>query len=473
MSQRYPPTPPTPQPQPEVGFLGAIARFFQFEERQTNFLTEAIAGVTTFMTMAYILVANPGILSQAIFLETSGDLFSELAIATAIASAIATLIMALWANYPFALAPGMGLNAFFAFSVVLKMGIDWRVALAAVLCEGIIFILLTLSNIRSEIIKAIPLCLRQAIAAGIGLFLAYIALSSDPSSGGAGIIIADPTTKTTLAPFNQPSTLIAIAGILITSAFVARRIKGALLWGIFATAALGWIFGVAAAPTGIVAWPELPVDLAGQAFIGIGKLSAENIWDFLAIAFVFMFVDLFDTVGTLAGIGIQGGYINEKGELPRAREALMADAIGTTAGAILGTSTVTTYIESASGISEGGRTGFTAAIAALLFLGSIFFIPLLSAIPAFATAPALLMVGVLMMGNVRTIRWQDPAESIPSFLTILIMPLSFSIAEGLAIGFIAYPLIKTFQGKAGEIASAVWVLAFVFLLRFVWIAMRG
>lgn len=425
------------------------------------------------MTMAYILVANPGILSQAIFLETSGDLFSELAIATAIASAIATLIMALWANYPFALAPGMGLNAFFAFSVVLKMGIDWRVALAAVLCEGIIFILLTLSNIRSEIIKAIPLCLRQAIAAGIGLFLAYIALSSDPSSGGAGIIIADPATKTTLAPFNQPPTLIAIAGILITSAFVARRIKGALLWGIFATAALGWIFGVAAAPTGIVAWPELPVDLAGQAFIGIGKLSAENIWDFLAIAFVFLFVDLFDTIGTLAGIGIQGGYINEKGELPRAREALMADAIGTTAGAILGTSTVTTYIESASGISEGGRTGFTAAIAALLFLASIFFIPLFSAIPAFATAPALLMVGVLMMGNVRTIRWEDPAESIPSFLTILIMPLSFSIAEGLAIGFIAYPLIKTFQGKAGEIASAVWVLAFVFVLRFVWIAMRG
>lgn len=446
---------------------GAIAQFFQFAQHGTNTRTEVLAGITTFMTMAYILVVNPGILSDGIFLQESGDLFQELAIATAISAAIATLIMGLFANYPFALAPGMGLNAFFTYSVVLGLGIDWRVALAAVFIEGIIFIALTAFNVRSLIVKAIPACLKHATAAGIGLFIAYIALSGDTSVGGAGIIVASEATKTELGDLSQPPTLMAVIGILITSAFVARRVKGALLWGILATALLGWLLGVAPWPPGIVGLPQWPVDLFGQAFVGLGQLGQVNLFDFLAVIFVFIFVDLFDTIGTLSGVGIQAGYINEEGELPRANSALMADAVGTTAGAVLGTSTVTTYIESASGVSEGGRTGFTAVVAAGLFVLSIFFIPLLSGIPAFATAPALLIVGVLMAGNLRGIRWDDPAESIPAFLIVITMPLTYSIAEGLAIGFITYPLIKAFQGKVQETSLAVWILAAIFVLRFV------
>lgn len=467
-----------PQRPPEsqgqmTGKLGQVARFFQFERNRTTFRTEVLAGVTTFMTMAYILAVNPGILSEAIFLQQPGDLFPELVIATAISSAIATLLMGFLANYPFALAPGMGLNAFFTFSVVKALGIGWRVALSAVFIEGLIFIALTLSQVRSQIIKAIPECLKQATAAGIGLFLAYIALSSSSATGGAGIIITNPVTLTSLAPFNQPPTLMAIAGIFITSALVARRIKGALLWGIFATALLGWILGIAPWPTGILAWPQWPSHLFGQAIAGLTQLSQANFWNAIAVTFVFLFVDLFDTIGTLAGVGIQAGYIDQNGELPRAKEALLADAIGTSVGALMGTSTVTSYIESAAGVSEGGRTGFTAIIVAVLFTVSIFFIPLLAAVPAFATTPALLIVGVLMMSNVRGIRWDDPAESIPSFLTILIMPLSFSIAEGLAIGFITYPLMKAFQGKTQETTPAVWILAGIFILRFIWMAFGG
>ncbi len=450
---------------------GGIAKFFHFQELQTNLRTEILAGITTFLTMAYILVVNPFILSNAIFLQESGDLFKELVIATGVSAAIATTTMALLANYPFALAPGMGLNAFFAFSVVIGLGINWRVALAAVFVEGLIFIGLTLFNIRSRIVSAIPNCLKQATASGIGLFIAYIALVGDPETGGAGIIISSEATTTTLGNFAQPTTLIAVIGILITSAFIARRIKGALLWGILATAILGWIIGAAQPPQGIVELPSFPQDLVGQAFVGFSLLDGTQIGDFIAVLFVFLFVDLFDTVGTLTGVGIQAGYINRNGNLPRANQAFMADAVGTTVGSILGTSTVTTYIESASGIAEGGKTGFTAIITAILFLIAMFFIPLISAIPAFATAPALIIVGVLMMGNVRGINWDDPAQSIPSFLTILIMPLSFSIAEGLAVGFITYPLIKAFQGKAGEVRIVMWILAVLFVLRFLLKAM--
>ncbi|MCT7966460.1 NCS2 family permease [Laspinema sp. D1] len=457
-------------PNPNQNFQLAIARFFKFRENHTNFRTEIIAGVTTFMTMAYILAVNPAILSNAIFLERSGDLFGELVIATALSSAIATLVMAVTSNYPFALAPGMGLNAFFAFSVVIGLGIEWRVALSAIFIEGILFILLTLSKVRNQIIQAIPECLKHATAAGIGFFLAYVALSGDPATGGAGIIVANPVTITGLGNLREPATLVAIAGIVITSAAVARRITGALLWGILATAILGWILGVAPPPQGIAAFPAFPAHLFGQAIAGLAGIRASNLWDLIAVTFVFLFVDLFDTIGTLAGVGIQAGYIRENGELPRATEALMADAIGTTAGAILGTSTVTTYIESAAGVAEGGRTGFTGVTTALLFLLSIFFIPLFQSVPGFATAPALVIVGVLMAGNVRRIRWDDPAESIPSFLTILVMPLSFSIAEGLAVGAIAYPLIKSFQGKTRETTLTQWILAAIFVLRFVYMA---
>ncbi|MEM9768939.1 MAG: NCS2 family permease [Cyanobacteria bacterium P01_D01_bin.71] len=445
----------------------AIANFFDFAELDTNLRTEIIAGVTTFITMAYILVVNPGILSAAVFLQESGDLFGELVVATGVSAAIATLIMGVIAKYPIALAPGMGLNAFFAFSVVLELGIDWRVALAAVFIEGLIFIVLTLTNLRAAIITAIPECLKRAVAAGIGLFIAYIALSGNPEQGGAGIIVSSEATITTLGNLAQPETLMAVFGILLTAALVARRIKGALLWGILATAILGWIVQITPAPQGVVGLPVWPQDLLGQAFVGLGQIGSAGIANFLAILFVFLFVDLFDTIGTLSGIGVQAGYIDEEGKLPRANQALLADAIGTTAGAILGTSTVTSYIESASGITEGGRSGFAAVVTAGCFLLSIFFIPLLSAIPGYATAPALLIVGVLMMGSVAGIRWSDPAESIPCFLTILLMPLTFSIAEGLAVGFIVYPLVKAFQGKAHEINWVVWLLAAIFILRFV------
>jgi AGZA family xanthine/uracil permease-like MFS transporter len=462
---------PPGQPQPP-GWQGRIARFFKFEEYRTTMRTEVLAGVTTFMTMAYILVVNPAILSDAIFLQKSGDLFNELAIATAISAAIATLLMGLVSNYPFAMAPGMGLNAFFTFSIVQGLGINWHVALTAVLLEGFLTIALTVSNVRTYVVNAIPECLKQATAAGIGLFLAYIALAGDPKTGGAGLIVANPATKTALGDLSQPQTLMAIAGILITSALVARRIKGALLWGILATALLGWILGTAPWPQGIIAFPQWPGNLLGQSVIGLGRLGQTNLWDLLAVVFVLAFVDLFDTVGTLSGVGIQGGYIDENGELPRAGKTLIADACGTTIGAVLGTSPVTTYVESAAGVAEGGRTGFTSAIVAALFTLSVFFIPLLAAVPAFATAPALIVVGVLMAGNVRLLRWDDPAESIPAFLTILMMPLTYSIAEGLAIGFITYPIVKAFQGKAREISLAVWVLAGIFVLRFVMMALK-
>ncbi len=441
--------------------LQKIADFFQFQRLQTNFRTEAIAGITTFATMAYILAVNPDILSKAIFTETPGDLFPELVIATAISAAIATFIMGIYAKYPFALAPGMGLNAYFAFSVVLGLGISWQVALAAVFIEGLIFIVLTLTKFREKIVTAIPECIKHATAAGIGLFLAYIALTSTE------IIVPSEATITTVGNLNRPTTLIAIAGIFIASAFIARRVKGGLILGILATALLGWILGIAPWPTAIISVPELPINLFGGAFIGLADVGKIKIGELISVVFAFLFVDLFDTVGTLTGLGIKAGYMNKKGELPNANKAFMADAVGTAVGAIFGTSTVTSYIESASGVSEGGRSGFTAVVVGLLFVVSIFFIPLLAAIPSFATAPALLIVGVLMMGSVKNIRWEDPAESISAFLTIIIMPLSYSISEGLAVGLISYPLLKSFQGKFSKISISMWVVAALFLLKIV------
>ncbi|WP_017302896.1 NCS2 family permease [Spirulina subsalsa] len=456
-----------PDPSPASGGVAVkIADYFDFTGLQTNFRTEILAGVTTFVTMAYILAVNPGILSAAIYLEESGDLFGELVIATALSAAIATFIMGLYGKFPFALAPGMGLNAYFAYSVVIGLGISWRVALGAVLIEGIIFIILSLFNVRTLIVAMIPDCIRHATAAGIGLFIAYIALSGNPETGGAGLIVANPATLTGLGDLSNPKTLMAVVGIFLTSAFLARRIKGALLWGILATAILGWILGIAPPPQGLVGLPQLPVDLVGQAFVGIGEMTRSNGFELFTVIFVFLFVDLFDTVGTLTGLGVKAGYIEENGEFPRVDRAFMADAVGTTAGAILGTSTVTSYIESAAGVSEGGRSGFTAVVTGILFVLALFFIPLLQAIPGFATAPALLIVGVLMAGSVTHIRWQDPAESIPAFLTIVIMPLSYSIAEGLAVGLIAYPVIKSFQGKFHETKIGMWILAVLFILKF-------
>lgn len=445
---------------------GAISRFFEFERLQTTARAELLGGLTSFVTMAYILVVNPGILSNAIFVQESGDLFGPLVVATALSAAIATLVMGLYAKLPFALAPGMGLNAYFAFGVVLGAGIDWRLALAAVFIEGLLFIALTASNLRSQIVRAIPDCIKHATAAGIGLFIAYIGLSGNPETGGAGIIASDPATLTSLGDLSQPQTLVAIAGIFITSVFMVRRIAGSLLWGILATAVLGWIVGAAAWPQGIVALPQWPGALFGQAFVGLGEVVQANPLELVSVVFVFLFVDLFDTVGTLTGLGVKAGYINNRGEFEGVNRAFMADAVGTTAGAVLGTSTVTTYIESAAGILAGGRSGLTAVVVAIAFAASILFIPLLSAIPAFATAPALVIVGVLMAGSVSRIQWHDPGDAIPAFLTIAIMPLSFSIADGLAAGLVAYPIIKTFQGQARAATPVLWILAALFIVKF-------
>ena len=465
-------TEPSPPNSPYTGAQAAIARYFQFADYQTNFKTEILAGITTFMTMGYILVVNPIILSNAIFLQKQGDLFSQLAVATAIAAAVGTLCMAIFANYPFGLAPGMGTNAFFAFSVVLGLKIDWRLALSCVFVQGLIFIALTFTDVRRLLIKTIPATLKHATAGGIGLFIAYIGLSGDPAKGGSGLIVANEVTKTAFGSLSQPNTLIAIAGLLITSAFVVRRVKGALLWGIVATAMLAWILGVTPWPKGIFALPQIPTDIFGQAIIGLSQLNASNFIDWVAVLFVFLFVDIFDTIGTLTGVGMRAGYIGEDGELPRANRALMADAIATTVGPVFGTSSVTAYVESVAGVAEGGRTGFTALVVGILFIVSLFFIPIFQAIPAFATTPTLIIVGAMMLAEVVEIRWSDMADAIPAFLTIFMIPLTYSIAEGLSIGFISYPLIKFFQGKAHEVSIGTWIIAGVFVARFVFMTLR-
>ncbi|MEO1672664.1 MAG: NCS2 family permease [Cyanobacteria bacterium J06631_2] len=450
----------------------AIARYFEFNKYRTNFRTEILAGITTFMTMAYILVVNPLILSDAIFLNEPKDLFPELVFATAASAGIGTLIMGLIGKYPFALAPGMGINAFFAYSVVLGLGIDWRVALACVFVEGLVFILLTITDIRRHLITAVPSSIKSATTVGIGLFLAYIGLGGATEVGGAGLIVTNEVTKTDFGSLAQPPTLMAIFGIFLTAFFMVRRIKGALLWGIVGTALLGWVFGVATAPQGFASIPAFPQDLFGAAFIGLGGIDGSNWIDFIAVLFVFLFVDLFDTIGTLAGVGMQAGYIDENGELPRANQALTADAIATTAGAVMGTSSVTTFIESASGVAEGGRTGFTSVVVAGLFFISLIFTPIFEAIPAFATTPALTIVGVLMMASITSINWEDLTEAIPAFLTIFFIPFAFSIAAGLSIGLIAYPLLKTFSGKARDVPLITWMLAAIFIARFIFMTLR-
>ena len=462
----------TPPQSPDTGWLAAIARFFKFDYYATNFKTEVLAGITTFMTMGYIIVVNPTILSNAIFLQQPGDLFEQLAVATIIASAVGTFCMALFANYPFALAPGMGTNAFFAFSVVLGLKIDWRLALSCVFVQGLIFIALTFTDVRRYLIEAIPTTLKHATAGGIGLFIAYIGLSGNVDKGGAGLIVANEVTQTAFGSLSQPNTLMAIAGLLITSAFVVRGVKGALLWGIFATALLAWILGVTASPEAIFALPQLPKDLFGNAITGLVYLNASNFVDWLAVLFVFLFVDIFDAIGTLTGVGMRAGYIGSDGKLPRANQALMADAVATTVGPLFGTSSVTAYVESVAGVAVGGRTGFTSVVVATLFVASLFFIPIFKAVPAFATTPTLVIVGAMMLAQVREIPWGDMAEVIPAFLIIFMIPLTYSIAEGLSIGFISYPLIKSFQGKTNEVSLGTWAIATIFALRFVLMTLR-
>jgi AGZA family xanthine/uracil permease-like MFS transporter len=432
--------------------LDKIAKYFEFEKYDTNFKIETLAGITTFMTMAYIIFVNPQILSL------TGMDFGAVMVATCIASSIATLIMGVYARYPFALAPGMGLNAYFTYGVCLGMKLGWRVALGAVFISGILFILLTLTKIRTVIFNAIPNAIKYGTAIGIGLFIAFIGLKS------AGIIVGNKATFVALGNILEPQTLLAMFGIFFIGILLCRKVVGAILWGIIATSLIGMIVGVSPFPNGIV---SMPPSIA-PTFMQLDVMGALNL-GLLTIVLAFFFVDLFDTLGTLSALSSQAGYLKD-GKLPRAEKALMSDSVGTAIGSLVGTSTVTTYIESASGIAVGGRTGFVSVVVAFLFLLALFFHPIVRAIPTYATAPALIIVGTLMMSHVRNIEWDDISEAMPAFITLITIPLTYSIATGLALGFITYPILKIFSGKAREVHWLVYVLSIVFALRFVYLS---
>lgn len=425
-------------------------RYFRFKENNTNVRTELIAGLTTFMTMAYILALNPSILGETGM--DRGALFT----ATALSACIATLVMAFWARLPFALAPGLGLNAFFAYTVVLKMGYSWQMALTAVFIEGIIFILLTSFNIREAIINSIPLNLKHAISAGIGLFIAFLGLE------GAGIIVGDEKTLLSLGNMSDHGVWIAFIGIMVTGVLLILKVRGALLIGIFVSALAG-------IPLGVTKYPEgglfsLPPSMA-PSFLKFDFSKLFTV-DMLVVLFTFLFIDLFDTVGTLIGVSGKAGMLDKHGNVPRAKQALFADAIGTTLGAMMGTSTVTTYVESASGVAEGGKTGMTAFSVAIFFALSLFLAPLFLMVPPAATAPALIIVGLYMLSPLQKVNLDNMEEAIPVFLTIIIMPLTLSISEGIIFGMLSYVLLKIFTGKFREVSIVMYILSIFFVLKF-------
>ena len=426
-------------------------RFFKLTENNTTVKTEVLAGITTFMTMAYILAVNPGILSA------TGMDKNALFTATALSALVATLVMAFVAKLPFALAPGMGLNAFFAFTVVLGMGYSWQFALTAVFLEGIIFIILTAFNIRELIVNAIPLSLKHAVSVGIGLFIAFIGLQ------GAGVIVNNDAVLVGLGDMGSPAVLIALGGVIITGVLLALKVKGALLIGIFAATIAGIPFGVTQLPEGNLI--SLPPSIEPIFFkFDFGQIFTM---DMLIVLFTFLFVDMFDTVGTLVGVSSKANMLTEDGKVPRVKQALFADAIGTTFGSIFGTSTVTSYVESASGVAEGGRTGLTSLTVAGLFLVALFFAPLFIMIPGAATAPALILVGLFMLSPILKINLEDFTESVPAFFTIIMMPLTYSIAEGIVFGMLAYIFLKIFTGRFKDISIVMYVLTVFFVIKFI------
>lgn len=431
--------------------------FFELEKNKTDIRTEIIAGVTTFMTMAYILAVNPLILSDTGM--DAGGVFT----ATALSAAIATLVMALYAKYPFGLAPGMGLNAFFAYTVVLgDMNKPWQFALTAILIEGLIFIILSLLNVREAIFNSIPKNLKNAVSVGIGLFVAFLGLD------GAGIITSGDGTLLSLGDLTSGSALVAIFGIIFTGFLFIKDVKGALLFGIILSTIIGIPLGVTQLPENFRFFISLPPSVKPVAFQFV-SLKEILSWDMLIVVFTFLFVDIFDTVGTLAGVAAKADMLDENGNLPRVDKALTADAVGTIAGAFLGTSTVTTVVESASGVAAGGRTGLTALSTAVMFLISLFFAPVFTMIPAAATAPALVVVGLFMMSPVTEIDFEDYTEAIPAFLTIIMMPFSNSIAEGIVFGMISYVLLKVVSGKYKDVSKTMFIVSFLFILRIIFI----
>lgn len=457
-----------------------LEKLFKLKENKTDVRTEIIAGITTFMTMAYILAVNPSILSATGM--DKGAVFT----ATALAGFLGTLLMAVFANYPFALAPGMGLNAYFAYTVVMKMGYSWQVALTAVFVEGIVFIILSLTNVREAIFNAIPHNLKAAVSVGIGLFIAFVGLQN------AHIVIGSSTLLGlfSLEGYNEfngvqatmndvgITVLLAIVGVIITAIMVVKNIKGNILWGILIT----WILGIICQFTGLYVpnaeigfgslLPDFSNGLAIPSIMPVfGKLDFSGVasLEFAVVVFAFLFVDLFDTIGTLIGVSSKAGMIDKGGKLPRVRGALLADAVATTAGAVLGTSTTTTFVESASGVAEGGRTGLTAVITAVLFGLALFLSPIFLAIPSFATAPALIVVGFYMLTNVVNIDFNDYAEAIPCYICIAAMPFFYSISEGIAMGVISYVAIHIFTGvkKGRKVSALMYVLAVLFILKYI------
>ena len=451
-----------------------LEKFFQLKENKTNVKTEVIAGITTFMTMAYILAVNPSILSE------SGMDKNAILMATAIAAFIGTLAMALLANYPFALAPGLGLNAYFAYTVCGEMGYSWQIALFAVFVEGLIFIVLSLTNIREAIFNAIPLQLKKGVSVGIGLFVAFIGLQ------GANIVANSDSTLVTVVDFRTDfstvgiGALLAIIGTFIIAILYAKKVKGSILIGILAT----WVLGMICEATGIYtvdvengfyslfpAWSSFNLGAIGSTLGQCFKadFDAIKILDFVVIIFAFLFVDIFDTLGTLIGVANKADMLDEEGKLPRIKQALLADAIATSAGAVLGTSTTTTFVESSAGVSEGGRTGLSSVVTGLLFLVSIFLAPVFCAIPSFATAPALIFVGFLMVTAVAEINFDDLTEAIPAYLCLIAMPLLYSISEGIAFGVIAYVVVNLVTGKAKKITPLMYILAVLFILKYIFL----
>ncbi len=438
----------------EMNDGGFLEKVFKLKENNTDPKTEVIAGFTTFLTMAYIIFVNPSILSEA------GMPFNGVFIATIAGIILGTLAMAFLTNYPFALASGMGLNAFFAYSVVIGMGVSWQTALGIIFIEGIIFIVLSVTPVRKKIVNSIPMNLKTGISAGIGLFIAFIGLQN------AGIVVNDEATLVSMGSLLSGPALVALIGLIVTGILHSLKIKGSLLWGILIATAFGWTNGVTPAFNGIFAMPKM-ADW-NQVLFQLDIASALRL-SMVGVLLSFLFVDLFDTAGTLVGVSKQAGYIDEDGNLPKASNALLADAIGTTGGALFGTSTVTTYIESAAGVAEGGRTGLTGVVTAILFFLALFFRPLIGLVPGAATAPALVIVGTMMMTNVSDLDWDDFTEVLPAFIAMIAMPLTYSISNGIALGFIIYPLIKLFTGRGKEVNTLVYVLGAVFIAYFLFL----
>ncbi len=431
----------------EKGFL---ERKFKLEENGTTAKTEIMAGITTFMTMGYILAVNPGILGDA------GMDWGGVFTATALSAFIATMLMGLYANYPFGLGPGMGLNAFFTYTIVMTMGYTWQFALTAVFLEGIVFILLSFVGFREAIFNAIPMNLKKAVSVGIGLFISLIGFIN------SGIVVSNEATVIALGNLKSPEVVLTIVGLVIMGVLLAKNVKGALLIGILATTLIGIPLGITNLPA-LTKLVQLPPSLK-PVFL---QFEWSNIisGDMLIIVFTFLFVDVFDTVGTLIGVASKADMLDENGQLPRVKEALFADAIGTVAGACLGTSTVTTFVESASGVADGGRTGLTAVSTAIMFLLALFLSPVFGMIPSSATAPALIIVGSFMLSPIKDIDLEDYTEAIPAFLTIVMMPFAYSIAEGIVFGMIAYVVLKLLTGRGKEVTPIMYILAIAFVLK--------